>query len=111
MTREKAIEKMAMKIAELYSPKEWPLRAEVTRDHFRAHAAYALTALCAAIPGLGDVLAGTACIVPKEPTPEMMADGKQHLPGWLEHDASDLEHAGNVYAAMLSATPYKERTK
>lgn len=58
----------------------------------------ALTALEAAIPGLADVIAGKAAIVPNEAT----ADMQERI--WL---AAQLQHANSQYAAMIATTPYR----
>jgi hypothetical protein len=55
--------------------------------------------LCAAIPGFSEVLAGTATIVPNEPTRDMNNAG-----AYVEYHQGG--HTDDVYEAMLAASPY-----
>ena len=63
-----------------------------------------LDAICAALPGLSDVIDGKAVIVPVEPTDEMNCEGSFVIFSWREIlDESAL--AGKVYGAMIEARP------
>ena len=97
MTREEAIEALKARFRNVAGPK-----VDMPQD--AVWSGY-VDALCAAIPGLGDVLEGAACIVPEAPTEEMADAGFKRM---CDHSHLTPE---DVYIAMLSATPYKEGTK
>lgn len=75
-----------------------------------AAASEALSYLCAVIPGLADVVEGTAVIVPKEPTDAMFlaAIKEQNSSAVLNYGkAPSLE---DYWEVMLDASPYRAKS-
>ncbi len=91
MTREEAIDLVEIKAL------AFPSDAEDT-----------VAALCAAIPGLGDVLGGAACIVPKEPTEEM-ATASRMVHTFTGPAARVTMWGANAWPAMIAASPYRSK--
>ena len=117
MTRSELIEAMARAVDPLaYAFGSRPdLRHQPLKNQGRA-----LTALEAAIPGLSDLLDGTAVVVPREPTREMILPVTPSEKDWMGHaDArpetiarwrdAHVSAAQKAYAAMIAASPYGDQ--
>jgi hypothetical protein len=101
VTREQAIEEMA----KVNDPSAWEIGAEgfgeEARFLKRRAAERSLAALCALIPGLSDLLAGKAEIVPVEATQEMADACFRHM--ILRNSMKDS------IARAIAANPYRRK--
>jgi len=117
MTRDDLIEAMARALWDthgyvhssedrIFEPLEYGSEGEYapTQSLCQDGARSALTALCAAIPGLSEVIDGKAVIVPMEPVAAMVDGGARSLRGaGLGQDCYSA--ARGAYAAMIETRP------